>query len=77
MGEAACNAWLGGRQPGGAATFKVKSPFSSCGISFKRNQLAIDLTQLDFNKTDRRSQESRSSTDLRWTYPGIAHLAAA
>jgi hypothetical protein len=48
---------------GGAAKFKVKSAFSSCGIPFRKNQWAVDLTQLDFKAVDRSGHQQHTRTD--------------
>ena len=52
---------------GGAAKFKVKSAFSSCGIAFKKNQWAVDLTQLHFKAVDRSGHQQHTRTDTTCT----------
>ena len=48
---------------GGAAKYRVKKTFSQCGVSFKKNSYAIDLTQLDFKTTDRQGRQQYTRTD--------------
>jgi hypothetical protein len=48
---------------GGVAKFKVKKGFSSSGIDFKKNQWAVDLTQLDFQKADGSGGQQHTRTD--------------
>jgi hypothetical protein len=42
---------------GGCAKYKAKKHFTSCGLSFNKNQWAVDLEQLDFKTEDKQHRQ--------------------
>jgi hypothetical protein len=41
----------------GAAKYKVKKAFTSCGVSFNKSSWAVDLEQLDYKKEDKQHRQ--------------------
>jgi hypothetical protein len=64
--------WLAhvrGGEGGCCAKYKVKKHFTSCGLSFNKNQWAVDLEQLDFKTEDKQHREQCAWNQFRLCAP--------